>query len=242
MKGYLLLHGFAGSPEDLMPVARMIKGYGGRVLTPVLAGHGKGRDAMREVDWEDWLTSAENGLDQLSRVCSGVSVIGFSLGALLTVLLARDYRVVDRVVLMSPPVFTNPTELMWGMADVLKHAKNPTGTYLKEYLRRLFRSPVRSIGELHGLMKTVEPVYRELEKPTLILQGGKDDLAHPKGARHIYNRIPAEEKRLVVLHRSRHLLCMDREVERVLEETESFLGLKETEPQRPISWSRTRHV
>ncbi|PTX59604.1 carboxylesterase [Melghirimyces profundicolus] len=239
MKGYLLLHGFAGSPDDLGPLPEMLKKDGGTLHCPLLAGHGSGRDHMKSATWKDWVASAENALDQLKPLSSEVNVIGFSMGALIGVVLARHHPV-DRLVLLSPPTLPNPRELFRGMTDVVKGQLKATDSaasmaYLKEYFRRLTRSPMHAINELYELIKAVEPLYDELEVPTLILQGQKDDLTHPKGARRIHSRLPAREKKLVLLPRSRHLICADCEVDRVMEEIRAFLALS---PQTPKQKAR----
>lgn len=227
LEGYLLLHGFAGSPADLQPVAQMLKQEGRLLRCPVLAGHGSGRDRMRTVSWEDWVDSAEGSLIQLKDVTPRVNVIGFSLGALIGVMLSQRQRI-HRLILLSPPALPTAQELIQGATEVARgplaiHRRMGSGASIKEYFRRLTRSPVQAIHELYQLMKAVEPVYGELDMPVLIIHGAKDELAHPRGARRVYEQIPSEEKRLVILPHSRHLILKDDEVEQVLKEVRSFL-------------------
>jgi carboxylesterase len=228
MRGYLLIHGFAGTPADLEAVAGLIKEYGGAVACPLLPGHGGDRDLMRKAGWKDWVAASEQSLLELSSRCSKVTVIGFSMGAIIGALLGVKYSL-DRLVLMSPPVlYTNPPELVKGASEAFRGrlGDNPEATeYLKEYFRRLFRAPVRSLNELHRLIKTAQPAFDRLQVPTLIMQGERDDLAHPKGAKMLYERIPAKEKKLVMLPNSRHLICNDCERDVLLREVHQFLNL-----------------
>lgn len=229
MKGYLLLHGFAGSPEDLAPIAQLIKNDGGLLRCPALTLQGNKKIQVKSGDWEDWVASAESSLMQLQDVCTQVHVIGFSMGSLISVYLTSRYKV-DRLVLMSPPMNANPQEFVKGMAqslkDQLKRASSSTSTpYLKELIRRASRFQLGYLTQFHELIDEVKPLLEKVTAPTLILHGEKDDFAHPNGARYIYQQLGSSEKKLVYLPKSRHLLCKDQEVDQVITEVEDFLGL-----------------
>ncbi|WP_146160507.1 alpha/beta hydrolase [Desmospora activa] len=230
MKGYLLLHGFAGSPDDFGELPLQMKAEGGWVRCPVLAGHQGGRKPMRDATWENWVGSAESHLSELNRISSDITVIGFSMGALIAAMLSERHDCIKRLVLISPLVFPNPPELISGVAGAVKRRMRTnasSGSHLREYLRRFSQAPVRSINEIHQLLRVAKPVYSRINKPTLLIQGGKDDIAHPKGAQEIYNQIASQEKKLVILHQSRHIICTGPEQERVFQEITAFLSFME---------------
>ncbi|MDR6225662.1 alpha/beta hydrolase [Desmospora profundinema] len=236
MEGYLLLHGFTGSAEDFGELPRRMKEKGGWVRCPVLAGHQGGRSQMRQTTWEDWVDTAERNLSELNRISSQVTVIGFSMGALIAVLLSDQNHSVKRLVLMAPPVFPNALEWFCGVANGIKNRANGTHRpYLRSYIRRYSRASVRSVHEMHRLLRATKPVYGRLSKPTLIIQGARDDIAHPKGAKEIYDRLTVQEKKMVILPQSRHLICVGPERDRVYQEVFSFLSLPDYE-EKEADW------
>lgn len=229
MKGYLLLHGFAGSPDDFGELPLQMKAEGGWVRCPVYAGPHEGRDRMRQATWEKWVDSAERHLSELNGISSDITVVGFSMGALVAAILSERHECIKKLVLICPLVFPNPPELVFGMAGAVKRrwTNAPSDSHLREYLRRFSRVPVRSLNEVHQLLRQTKPVYGRIAKPTLIIQGGKDDIANPKGAQEIYNRILSREKRLAVLPQSRHIVCMGPERDQVFQEIVSFVSAVE---------------
>src|SRR5512140_677964 len=87
----LCLHGFTGTPYDVAPVARALAEAGFAVSAPLLAGHGTDVAALAASTWNDWVESAEAALVRIKAASDGspVSLVGFSMGGLLALRLAR---------------------------------------------------------------------------------------------------------------------------------------------------------
>jgi carboxylesterase len=90
-RGVLLLHGFTGSPFEMRLLGEELARRGFAVEGPLLAGHGAPTRDMRRAGWRDWLRTASEALDRLrTRVeHRPVAIAGLSMGALLTLELAR---------------------------------------------------------------------------------------------------------------------------------------------------------
>ncbi len=86
--GVLLVHGFAGTPAEFDPLAAHLAAQGYIVVAPLLAGHGGGPDALAATTWQDWVGSAQRPLDTLRARCQTVVLVGFSMGAAITLYLA----------------------------------------------------------------------------------------------------------------------------------------------------------
>src|SRR5438477_1125659 len=79
----LLIHGFSGSPPEMRWLGSYLAERGVRVEGVRLAGHGTRPEELSHLTWRDWLRSASEGLERLSRNGRQVAIIGFSMGGLL---------------------------------------------------------------------------------------------------------------------------------------------------------------
>jgi carboxylesterase len=233
VEGFLLIHGYAGTPHDVQPVLDRLQELNLPVSAPLLAGHGGTRKEMRSSSWQDWIQSAEEALVQLRRECDPVHLVGFSMGSLIAIDLAVRYSI-GKMALLSPAVYSvNTPEIVRGMAETLKSPfdKRARALPLKVYMRRTMRSSFRSFAQFFQLVEHVRPKFPEVRVPTLIIQGERDDVVKPKGAIHLYHEIGSVEKKLVLLPQSRHLICHDCEVVEMMREIETFFGLPSQNPE-----------
>ena len=94
----LCLHGITGTPYEVRPIAEALARAGCSVESPMLAGHGHTLRELAVTQWPDWLASAEAAMDALA-VRTGerrLAIVGFSMGGLLALRLARLYPIVWR--------------------------------------------------------------------------------------------------------------------------------------------------
>src|SRR5882757_3700158 len=105
-RAVLVLHGITGTPYEVRPIAEALGRAGWSVQAPMLAGHGLTLGDLAVTTWPDWLASAEAALDLLSAASGGrpVAVVGFSMGGLLALRLARLHpeRIAALVVIAAP--------------------------------------------------------------------------------------------------------------------------------------------
>lgn len=100
----LLLHGFTGTPWEVLPLAESLAERGYAVRVPRLPGHGTTPEAMAFVTWRDWEAHALAELDALAGA-EQVVVGGLSMGGLLAMRLAlKRPRRVAGLVLLAPAV------------------------------------------------------------------------------------------------------------------------------------------
>lgn len=89
--GILLLHGFAGNPEEVKPLRDFLTEQGYFVECPLLPGHGETKKELSETTHDDWVASAERAYLELSKECENVVAVGFSMGGLLAANLISDF-------------------------------------------------------------------------------------------------------------------------------------------------------
>ncbi|RYY71892.1 MAG: alpha/beta fold hydrolase [Comamonadaceae bacterium] len=87
--GFLLSHGFTGSPASMRPWGEHLAAQGHTVRVPLLPGHGTSWQDMNRTRWQDWYASVEAGADRLLPRVDRLVVGGLSMGAVLSLALAQ---------------------------------------------------------------------------------------------------------------------------------------------------------
>lgn len=98
----LLVHGFAGSPFDLEHFVPSLQALGCVTVLPTLPGHDATIPEFLRSFFPDWLGHIENHLKVLRREYKKVFLVGFSMGAAISLILASRYNV-DGIVALSTP-------------------------------------------------------------------------------------------------------------------------------------------
>ncbi|MBP7250173.1 MAG: carboxylesterase, partial [Selenomonas sp.] len=75
-QGVLLVHGFTGSPADLLLLGRFLQARGCTVLGVRLAGHATSEEDLSRQTAEDWLDSVRDGAALLRGCTQTLSVVG----------------------------------------------------------------------------------------------------------------------------------------------------------------------
>ena len=222
-KGCVLIHGFTGSPREIEIVARHLKEKGILISTPTLPGHGYPikREEMEKYDWHDWINHAEKAVQEMSEQVEELYLVGFSMGGLISTYLATRFPV-KKLVLLSASVFY--MNIAYFTKDIIEGLRHQTiRDHFQRYLYKIKNTPLKAALNFRRLVKELTPYIRQIEIPTLIIQGEKDDLVDPRSAQYIYERIQSKEKHLYFLPRSKHIICLDLEKERVVELVDQFI-------------------
>lgn len=227
MIGCLLIHGFTGSPYEVEPLARHLSGRGWRIETPILAGHeGDPARSLRDVTWNDWVRSAEEVLQDMMLTCKQVYVIGFSMGGMIATYLAARYPIARLVLLNASVFYINPRQLFRDAAAIIKkHFTSETDAReaYRRYLKKATTTPPRAVIHFRHLVKVLRQELPNISVPTLIVQGGQDDLVEPRSASYIHSHIRSTEKYVHILPKSKHMICHDCEQEQLFALIDEFL-------------------
>ncbi len=100
--GCLLVHGFTGSPKEMLWMGEYLSQRGYSVLGVRLAGHATRPEDMLRTRWQDWSASVEDGWHMLSKSCQQTFLAGLSMGGALCLLAATQLPAAG-VVAMSTP-------------------------------------------------------------------------------------------------------------------------------------------
>ncbi len=221
-RGVLLLHGFAGTPPEMRPLAEKLAERGIVAYAPLLAGHGTTPEELEQTTFRDWAGSANSALDELLRRCRVVGVAGQSGGGTLALQLAATRPEVRAVVCQAALIWMHDWRvralplLRWLIRwDV------PSGEvdlYNREAIRQLHsyrRRPTAAILQLVRLAKQVRRDLPAVSQPLLLFQGDRDTVVDPANAPDILAAVSSEVRALVRLSRSGHGISVDVDRDRV---------------------------
>lgn len=226
--GCLLLHGFAGSPLEMTPIAEALAEEGWTVSVAQLAGHGTSPRDVAQVTWQDWVDSARDAYDELQRQCRTVAVIGLSMGGAVGLYLAASARPAAVVAISTPsrirPVLAGASRVAskilpffpvvrWGLRD----------PQMRRYRSPYTRIPLRATEEVDRLLEETRRVLPELRAPLLLIQGRRDWVIPRDSGRELLRLASAAPAQLVWLPRSGHVATLDRDRDLLFTEVRQFL-------------------
>ncbi len=224
--GVLLIHGFTGTPAEMRLLGEALHRRGLTVLAIRLPGHGTCVEDMEPTNWRHWYGAAVDGFTLLSGLCTQVSVVGLSMGGLLSLKLAAETPVA-RVAALSTPIFLTAKRL-----PLL-----PIYRKFRRYIRKKRRdydvdpqyyvgyasTPLSCLSSLLDLIRSVQADLPLVRCPTLLIQSRHEHTVKPESATFILDHLGASDKQLVWLKKSGHVITIDNERQIVFDKVVEFL-------------------
>lgn len=209
----LLIHGFAGSPAEIRPLAQHLARQGYTVVAPVLPGHGTRPEELRQTRWPQWVRAAEAELATLQQRHAIVHVIGFSMGGLIALYLAAHHPVASVTSLAAPIKLADWRQVLIPLARYIM-PYYPTRISNPEIAAQLDnpydRLPVDAIQSMRRLARQVRKDLPRITAPTLAVQGERDRWIAPESAAHIAGAVSSQAVRLEMLPGRNHFVTLER--------------------------------
>ena len=236
-RAILLFHGMTGSPFELKKYGQFLFTKGYDVYADCLPGHGDKVEEIYTVKYQDWLDFAYERFEYLNSKYDEVFVSGLCLGAVLALGVAEKYgEKVSGIVSLSTTLFLDGWRLPWfsflmpiALSTMIRFYYNypecePHGIKnlkTRKIVKKLLEKsdvgmnyfPMSAIYELLKLSKVIRKKLKEISVPILLIHSKEDDLTSPKGAYLVYNKISSEDKNLIILEDSYHMVLYDNEKE-----------------------------
>ncbi len=220
----LLVHGFAGTPDELRGLAESLHLTGWTVSVPLLPGFGADIATLPEREHAEWQAAVTAAACELAGDGRGPDLlVGYSLGAALSVAAANTLRPAG-LVLLAPfhwpePWWLRPAEffvrpfLPPGFRPLRKADFNDPR--LRSGIRgfmpdvdlddpqvqatmRDFRVPLSLIDQVRAAGRRMLAAAPQVMAPALVIQGSRDSVARPAGARKLLARLPRGTRYLEV--------------------------------------------
>lgn len=211
--GILLIHGFTASPIDMKPLGESFRDWGYTVNAPLLAGHGRTPEEMKDTDWEDWLGEADKALAKMRKTCKQIIAVGHSMGGLIALALAAQHELNGVVSINAPIVYRDPELheaycLLDKQEYVDKPHKSSEISITKEGLPHFsyIKVPVKCFVSLNKAISTVQNELTKIDCPALIIQCLEDQTIHPSSGGIIANSLGHQNKEVVYWENENHYL------------------------------------
>ncbi|MGE5517367.1 MAG: alpha/beta hydrolase [Bacteroidota bacterium] len=253
-RAVLLIHGLTGTPVEMRYVAKGLAAAGYHVHALQLAGHCGTEGDLLHTNWRDWTASVDAAYLKLAGQYESVAVAGLSMGSMLALHLAAS-RPVAGIVLYSPVLwydgwtiprlyFLLPLLIATGLGNHYRLVETfPYG--IKDdrlravVVKRMLSGDSAGAGtlgmagatlrEMRALIAQVKRELPAITAPTLILHSSEDDVASVRNADYLEAKL-AGPVRKVVLNDCYHLIVLDRQRARVVQETVNFLEGLQPDP------------
>jgi carboxylesterase len=234
--GFLLLHGYGGSPFEMEYLASRLRSRGYEAEIVCLPGHDSCVEEFFRTRFADWVAAAEKGYGLMEGQGRRVVVIGLSMGGSLALHLAQRFSPAG-LVTIAAPVFLYRLFPFAGadwrlpLVPLIRHFRPlwPIPTPKPEALEmapcRSYKG-VQNLHCLHSFMQGLKTIRKDLEKvraPILAIHCPTDKVSPVDNAFEILRRVSSRRRRLELLPieeqvTKHHLLTTHKETrERVAE-------------------------
>lgn len=227
--GILMLHGFSGGPYEVEPLAQYIQQNTDWIVeTPTLCGHGKTL-SLKGYTAEHWLMDAEIAYKKLAQKVDEVYVVGFSMGGVIALYLAKRYPVKKLVLLSAAVKYIAPKQLISDFQKIAKEAiegRLQNNELFKMYEYKLRNVPVSAAVQFMKIVRKVEPYIELIDIPTFIVQGKCDGIVPYTTAQYLYDKLPTSEKFLFFSTNGKHHICFSEDSDSWFPDVLKFLQNK----------------
>lgn len=227
--GILLIHGFTGSPPEMLLVGDYLNERDLTVSAPLLPGHGTTVEDLDTRTWEDWTSHVESALGDIQKRCETVFVAGLSLGALLALYLAAQHDELAGAISYSAPM--GVTDWRSNFVPIFKKFI-PQVTKSEDFMidpEAKLRNwsyettPTSAAHEVLKFMREVKHLLPRINCPLLIINSTEDPEIRLDSGQYVYVHTSSADKKLIMLHNCGHVITIDNEWEQVAEETYKFI-------------------
>jgi carboxylesterase len=220
---------------------------GVRVRGVKLAGHAGQPEELGAASYDNWYESAVNGLEELRQHGEPIVVVGLSMGAVLAARLTADQgESIAGVTLLAPAFFlpASTTLALRALRGVLGsiveriYLLNPAGSDIHDAAARSVHPSARLMPlsaplKLLDLNAVVKPMLARITQPALVMHARHDHTCPMrKNVDYVMRHLGSAEKRAIELDESYHVITVDSEKERVVDEVAGFVERFRVAPQK----------
>ncbi len=227
--GVLVVHGFTGCTQSMLPLGEGLAEAGFTVKGPRLPGHGTTVKDMGTRKWQEWTGEAEKSLQELLDRCDKVFVTGLSMGGTITCYLGERYA--DKVAGLMPinaaVAKLNPLLPVTPVAKYVLKTIPGVGSDVKDPAVKescYDKVPVAAAAELYRLMKTVKADIARITAPILIFSSREDHVVDTGNGPFILEHVSSTDKELVWLENSYHVATIDFDRDLIIQRCVEFIN------------------
>jgi carboxylesterase len=227
--GCLLVHGFTGTPKEMIWLGEDLAKRGHTVMGIRLAGHATRPEDMIRTKWQDWLVSVEDGLNYLKGFTKHQIIMGLSMGGVLALLAASRYQINGAVAISAPCDLPKDPRLPFaGLLAILQPRieKDLSDFYDKEAEKIHVDYPyypTRSILQLIEVIKELRISLPDIQVPVMFVQSHGDHSIPAESMDYFFERVNSPIKEKLWVENSGHVVIREPDRLTVFEEISKFI-------------------
>lgn len=227
----LLIHGFTGSPSEMRIMGEYLKEHGFGVSCILLPGHGTTVEDLAGKGWHDWYQAIESEFMRLQKLHPDKKIIpiGLSMGGVLAIHLAINKHIAG-LVLLSTSIYLKNWRVHFAHLLNLMYDYKEKPISLERWEEEIEqgqfsyrKTPVQAFLSLQELIKQAKEELPRIDCPALIIQSKNDNTVRYSSANFIFEKLGSDEKKLIFLEKSGHIITLGQERKQVFQAVEDFL-------------------
>jgi len=240
----VLLHGLLSTPREFGLISLPLQSRGVELIIPHIKGYTEG-DRTRFTRWQEWVDAASEAIHEQVGVDRPFVLGGLCTGGMVAAAVAlRGEFNIQSLVMMSPSFGYDgwARDRWWGWRKlgfllgvdrwISIRERSPYGIKNEKIRRWVERDmeqrassaagpsalPLWGINQSERLMRHVVKRLPELHTPTVIMTSTEDEICTVDSVRRVFNTLPGDSNRLVVLENSFHMITIDNDRQQVTAE------------------------
>jgi len=227
--GIILVHGFSSTAQEMNELGLYLhEQFGYSTFGVLLAGHGTSPADLAQTDMLDWYKSVKESYDFIKQYCKKIILIGHSMGATLSLILAAQESVEAIVTLCAPiKVEYFMQDYIFLVADLLKYfprRKKEIELMEKNSMLNYRVSALKAVEHMLDLMEVAREEIQNVTAPILTITAGLDDRVPLYNAEKIHELVKSKIKEDYYVANSIHTILFGSEKEIVIERIIQFIN------------------
>jgi carboxylesterase len=231
--GFLLAHGFTGSPASLRPLSELLAKRGFAIELVRLPGHGTHFRDMLSTRYEDWRAEVVRGLKALGARTERVIGMGLSMGGTLVLdAVSQEPKLVTGAATINAPVLDR-SGILVKLAPFLEHvlplvpasaAGLTKNDIAKPGMNELAYGwvPAKAGNSLVREFPRIRAQLPSVTCPTFVAYSRADHSVPPENSKAILRLLGSKDITELVLERSYHVATLDYDLELIEERLTAF--------------------
>ncbi|MDP2906604.1 MAG: alpha/beta hydrolase [Nanoarchaeota archaeon] len=213
--GIVMFHGLTATPYQVRELGDFLYSKGIANFGARIAGHSTQKSDLAKTTREEWLRSSRNAYEEFHKVHPKTIVLGFSLGGLLALNVANEYKPKGLITLATPYKLNMKGNFL---SMIGFHKKHPD-----DMISYPGSIPFKSKYELIKLIKETHEAIEGVECPILIVQGTADRRVSNDSPRKIYDQVKSKDKALLILDGEQHIVLKGKYKNQVFDNIYEFI-------------------
>ncbi|TAL61240.1 MAG: alpha/beta fold hydrolase, partial [Legionella sp.] len=215
----LILHGFSSSPAVYRYLIPQIKNYDA-IVCPILPGHAESIEAFSQTTAKEWLATAKQACEELTKEYQKVDVLGLSMGGILACELSHLFKL-NHLYLLAPALKLHMrVDSLIKLGHVLRflgfhHVRNGAGNILTdEHAEIAYRKlPISAVMEMLTFAREYQ--WTPPTCPVDLFLGTHDEVVNSAEVEKLFVNLPNVS--IHWLENSAHVLPLDNDLMEIIE-------------------------